>query len=104
MPLRERDIQKQITDHLSYRHIFWYRQNTGAMTGEYKGKKRFVRFSTPGAPDIVCVRAGLFIGIEVKEPGGVQSKDQVKFENELTMAGGKYILAHSLEDVLKEIG
>ena len=97
--LLEKDIQKQIADWLTLRGIFWYRNNTGAVAGEYKGRKRFIRFGSAGAPDIVCVIKGCYIGIEVKRPGGKQTPDQAAFQDQLILAGGNYVLAESLEDV-----
>jgi hypothetical protein len=46
---------------------------------------------------------GQFVGIEVKGYGGKQSPAQKEFQVNLMLAGGKYILAFNLEDVIKEI-
>lgn len=62
----------------------------------------FVRFGAPGSPDIICVVKGQCVGIEVKRPAGKQNKNQVKFQAELERAGGKYILAYSLDDVISQ--
>ena len=43
---------------------------------------------------------GKFIGIEVKSNSGKQSDAQKAFEDGLKRAGGTYILARSLEDVM----
>lgn len=59
-----------------------FRRNTGAMTGEYKGKKRFVRFAEKGQADIYGWIPGPDYGYavpfecEVKRPGGKLSKAQ----------------------------
>lgn len=99
--MKESDIQRQITDWLTLHRYFWYRQNSGAMAGSHKGKRWFVRFAKPGAPDIVCVINGIYVGIEVKNERGEQSQAQVDFEHELRRAGGIYVLARSLNDVIK---
>lgn len=101
----ERDIQKQIVDWLTLRGLFWRRNNTGASGPMFhKGKRRFVRYSSPGAPDIYVVHRGLYIAIEVKRPGGRQSEDQIAFMDELRTRGeGIYVLAYSLEDVIKAL-
>lgn len=78
--------------------LFFYRNNTGAFRGEYKGKRRFVRFGTPGAPDIVVVHKGRYVGIEAKRPGGKLSDDQRRFGAELEAAGGVYAIVASLDD------
>jgi hypothetical protein len=94
-PILEHDIQTAICEWLTLRRIFFYRQNAGGM----KKGKHFVRFAVKGAPDIVCVIKGCYIGIEVKRPGGKQTPDQAAFQDQLILAGGNYVLAESLEDV-----
>lgn len=96
----ERDIQRQILDYLTLKRVFHYRENTGAVAAESNGKKRFFRFGRPGCPDIVCIVKGQYIGIEVKAPKGVQSVVQRQFQTDLEMAGGKYLLVHSLEELM----
>lgn len=92
----EHDVQGQIMGWMTLKRIFFYRQNTGGM----KKGKHFVRFGVKGAPDIVAVLKGQYVGIEVKRPGGCQTLDQAAFETMLVMAGGKYILASCLKDVI----
>lgn len=59
-----------------------FRRNTGAMAGEYKGKKRFVRFAEKGQADIYGWIPERGLGYawpfecEVKRPGGKLSKAQ----------------------------
>ncbi len=77
--------------------VFHFRNNTGAMKTEHGG---FYRFGTPGSPDIICCVNGQFVGIEVKGPKGRQSPQQKEFEQALTKAGGRYILARSVDDVV----
>jgi hypothetical protein len=43
---------------------------------------------------------GIYVGIEVKTSKGRHSDNQKEFQKNLEAAGGKYILAYSLEDVL----
>lgn len=93
----EHEVQSAILDWLKVKRIFHYRQNTGGarLNGFH------VRFGVPGAPDIVAVVKGSFVGIEVKKRGESQSEKQKEFEINLNRAGGKYILAYALEDVIK---
>jgi hypothetical protein len=69
------------------------------MVSEYKGKVRFMRFGAVGSPDIICVVNGQFVGIECKAPKKYQTPNQKEFQQQLETAGGKYILAHDLDDV-----
>ena len=99
--MSEQDLLKQITDWLTLYRYFWYRNNVGAMSKENPdGKYRFIKFGRNGAPDLIVVDEGLFVGIEVKLNGKEQSRVQYQFQCDVERAGGRYIIAHSLEDVL----
>ncbi|HSY52436.1 MAG TPA: hypothetical protein VLC46_26785 [Thermoanaerobaculia bacterium] len=99
LPQKESEIQRLILDWLDAKRIFHYRQNSGA----FKEGTRFVRFGAVGAPDIVAVVKGTYVGIEVKAPRGHQTSSQRDFEAMLRMAGGVYVLARSLEEVEQAI-
>lgn len=90
-------ILKTCLASLEYASVFHYRNNTGAMVGEYKGKKRFIRYGVAGAPDIVAVWGGLFVGIECKSSDGRLSEDQKRFGAELEKAGGVYAIVRDIE-------
>lgn len=96
----ERDIQKVILDWLACIGVFAWRQNRGAMGGEYKGKRRFVRFGPPGQSDILGLIPphGRFLAIEVKRVGEDPTDDQQRFLDRVTAAGGLAFAAHSLEE------
>lgn len=75
--------------------MFW-RQNTGAV----KIEERFIRFGLKGAPDILGMIRGRFIGIEAKRLNrGRQSVDQRRWQRNCEAAGGVYILANSVDKV-----
>ncbi len=58
-----------------------------------------------GWPDITgLLPGGRFIGIECKAPGGRQSDLQKAIEAEIHKRGGIYVLARSIDDVVKGIG
>jgi hypothetical protein len=42
---------------------------------------------------------GQYVGIEVKAPKGRQSEHQREFQRKLEAAGGKYVLAYSIDEV-----
>lgn len=100
MASTEKATQKAILQYLEYKKIFFYRNNSGAMVIPTKTGSRFLRFGATGSPDIVCVIGGQYVGIEVKDIKGKLSEGQKDFKERLEKAGGKYILARSLEDVL----
>jgi len=84
--VKERDIRKQIQDYLRWTGWFVYYNLAGL--GSY-----------PGLSDLVAVKDGRVVHIEVKTPKGRQSDWQKRFQDRLEAAGGEYILARSVEDV-----
>jgi hypothetical protein len=94
MSSTEKQTQKLILEYLTKKNIFHWRQNGG--------RKGYIKFtSINGIPDIISIVDGVFVGIEVKDRLGRQSKAQVAFQKQLESAGGVYILAKSLDDVIE---
>lgn len=107
--MKESDTQKAILDYLAIKRIFHWRNNTGAT----KIGERFVRFGDKGSPDIFAVQiitfsggitGGQVYGIEVKsDTNGKQSEEQHNWQEHFEEAGGVYILARSLDDVIAHL-
>lgn len=98
----ESDVQKQILEYLAWKHIFVWRQNSGATVYEDKnGNQRFVRYaSINGISDIMGILPdGRLLAIEVKRVGKKPSDDQKKFLAAIKKNNGVAILAYSLDDV-----
>lgn len=72
---------------------YGYRQNSGAVVSEYKGKKRFIRYGEPGASDTVLVIRGVTIFCECKDETGKQSPEQKAWQAQVEEAGGVYVVA-----------
>ncbi|MEK6881206.1 MAG: hypothetical protein AABY22_16415 [Nanoarchaeota archaeon] len=102
-PLIEKEIQRLVLDYLTIKKFFHWRNNSGAMVSEYKGKKRFFRFGETGSPDIFALIKGTLYGIEIKSIKGKQNENQQEYEQRFKKAGGTYILAYSLEDVINKL-
>lgn len=119
----EKEIQESILEWLTLKRIFCFRQNTGALGVEdsrRKSGKRVVRFATPGCADIIGLMEarrvkgfdgaikyedhGRFLAIEVKSARGKQSLAQHSFQQAVERSGGLYILARSLDDVIRALG
>lgn len=97
--MTESDTQRTILDWLKLHRVLHWRNNVGgAKLGGY-----FVKFGVPGLPDIFAIRGGKIYGIEVKAAKGRQSQLQHDFQLDFTEAGGIYLLARSLEDVMEII-
>jgi Holliday junction resolvase len=88
MKVTETDIRRQIQDYLRIRgwFVFYILQGLGA----YKG-----------IPDLIAVKNGRVLFIELKTPRGRQSDYQKQFQADLEAAGGEYILCRGADDLQK---
>ena len=78
---------------------YFWRNNTGAVVSEYKGRKRFTRFGVPGMSDICGVLNGRAVFIECKTATGKLSENQITFGEQVTRAGALYAVVRSLEEL-----
>ena len=85
--LKESEIRAQVKEFLEWQgwFVFYHLQGLG---------------SYPGLPDLQAVKDGRTIYIEIKRPSGRQSDKQKKFQQDLEAAGGIYILAQKIDDLL----
>ena len=100
MKEKESDIQKSIIDYLTMKGHFFWRNNSGA-TKMPNG--RFVHFGLAGSPDIILIKDGWFVGLEVKTKGGRLSASQKEFQKKCSEHGAEYYVVRSIDDV-QEIG
>jgi hypothetical protein len=85
---------------LGDRHVFCWRNNTGAMALSDGG---YIAFGHVGSADIIgLLPTGRFLAIECKSAKGRQSEDQREFQAHVERNGGVYILAHSLAEMVTE--
>ena len=98
--VNERDVLSACMDILQMKRIFFYRQNSGALKTESGG---FVRFGTPGAPDIVLIVGGQYVGLEVKSSVDKQSESQRIFQAGLEEAGGLYWLVSDPQQLIEKL-
>ena len=104
--MKEIEIQKQILDYLIVKGYFHWRMPIGGVPQQNRGKMIFKKSPIKGFPDIMGVllnNPGKLFGIEVKTPIGKLSKDQKIVRDKFLEAGCVFIVARSLEDVIKEI-
>ena len=85
----EGELKKAIKTLLDEQGAFWSMIPGGA-------------YAKIGDPDMVVCYKGRYIAIEAKTPVGRQSNWQKLRQEQITAAGGLYILARSVEDV-KEV-
>lgn len=101
--MKETETQRAILEYLRLRGHFCFRVNNVPATYiDRHGSRQFRKMPTygmKGIPDIVLIHQGTFYGIECKSPTGKLSLDQIEFGRRCIAAGGKYIVAKSLDDV-----
>lgn len=93
----EHEIQTAIIQYLTAKKIFMWRNNTGMIQTQ---DNRFMRFGQVGSADIIAIHGGICYGIEVKSSTGKLSEAQEAWGNRLAQAGGVYVIARSVDDVM----
>ena len=108
MRQKESEIQSGIIDFLSILEeqgkLFFQRTNNTTVYDPVG--KRFRSLSKgqkKGFPDILVLKKGKAIGIEVKTSIGKQSKEQKAIEKSFIKQGMEYYVVRSIEDVIKEL-
>lgn len=105
----ESQIETSICHYLRIKgYFFWKQPQAGYFAGKQKDGHwigSFRRHVNPycrrGVPDLILVKNGQFIGLEVKTPTNRQTLEQVDFQYDLEKNGGKYFVVRSIEDVEK---
>jgi len=99
----ESAIVKACCDYLAAKRYFWWRQNNGGVYNVKKASFMKNPNTRKGVPDIFALgrTKGSFIAIECKTSVGRQSPDQKNFEVSWGLTGGVYILARSVDDLIK---
>jgi hypothetical protein len=103
MAQKESEVQSAILEYLTLRGHFVLRLNN--IPGFYLdagGNKRFRKmgkYVRRGLADILIIRTGEPIFIEVKSETGKLSEEQHAFGRDVVKAGGMYIIARSIDDV-----
>lgn len=98
----EGEIVAAICDYLALKKRFFYRNNNTPIYDAQRQRFRAMpKYTMRGIPDIVCVKDGRYVGIEVKTDKGALSEHQHEFGRSLMLAGGDYLIARSVDDVIK---
>lgn len=86
--LTETDIRRQVRDYLRIRgwFVFHILQGLGCYLG---------------VTDLIAVRDGRTVFIELKTKTGKQSDYQKQFQADLEAAGGEYILCRGIDDLME---
>jgi len=102
---KERDIQKTCIEWLNtLPGVSVWRRNVGAMEGEHKGVKRWVRFGEKGEADICGIGPfGTYISIEVKGSLGKLRDDQIQWLAMIKSRGGIAFAVNSVESCVSQM-
>ena len=95
----EKKIQAEILEYLRGNH----RKSKQGIGGWWINNHGGDPYMPRGIPDITGCYHGKFAAIEVKRPGETPTTIQKKTMGEIEAAGGKVIVAYSLDDVVKMI-
>jgi hypothetical protein len=100
----ESDVLRAVLDYAFRIGAYAWRNNTGAIKAQYKGRDRYIQFSEVGAADVFCIYRGQFIAIECKTETGRQSDEQKAWQMQIERAGGTYVLCRpsNWEQVISE--
>ena len=92
--MTEHEVQKEILDYLKRIRLYHWRNNTG--------RRGTVSYGFLGSADILGILSnGRFLAVECKSDTGKQSDLQKEFQLNIEANNGLYILARSIEDVIK---
>jgi hypothetical protein len=97
----EKEIQKTILDYLTLRSIFHYKHNNSGIYKPATGS--YIPSQSKGAPDIICIIEGRYVGLEVKTPKGKLSEDQAEFHRQIIKAGGIVFTVRSLDEAIEAV-
>ena len=101
LEVKETEIQNAICEYLAVkRHFFWRSNNTGVYDPTRKIFRAMPKYAKHGVPDIIVIRDGFFIGLEVKTPKGRLSEHQKTFHKECKEVGGEIYTVRSIDDVI----
>ena len=103
--MSESEILRDIEEYLQYlknQGKIWYMRCNSGMAYLGSGKHRYaVKLAPEGTADLLVLNDTRVIWIEVKDEKGKQSEAQVEFQKEIEALECEYIIARSLDDVVK---
>lgn len=107
--MKESEIQSGIIDFLAVLEgqgkLFFQRtNNTTVYDPKWKQFRRLAKGQKKGFPDILILKSGRTIGIEIKTSTGRQSKEQKLIEQNFIEQGMEYYVVRSIEDVINILG
>lgn len=102
MKVSEKQIQDSIIDWLNWNGWLALRLKNVPTPIHQEGKIAAFRKgdpSTDGIADILALKTGQCVWLEVKRPSGKQTPNQIEFEKKVKKAGGEYYVVRSIDEV-----
>lgn len=101
----EKQIENLILNYLRAKGFYaWKNQSIGVFDPVKKiYRKSNNRHHIKGVSDIIALKHGKAVFIEVKSKTGRPSQEQIVFMNNIKSVGGIAFIARSIEDVLNEL-
>ena len=101
----EKELENLLLEYLSRTGWFCWKNQT---VGIYNAKKKCYQMpnsphALKGVSDIVAIKRGRVLFIEVKTLKGKQSEHQKEFERNLKTMGGNYLLIRSLKELKEQL-
>jgi hypothetical protein len=98
--MKESEAQAAILDYLALRGVFAIRLNNQPIYDPKRGIFRSLPKHTPkGLADILAIKNGRTVFVEVKGEKGRLSDDQLEFQKRCILADVEYVVAKGIEDV-----
>lgn len=100
----EKEVQNSICEYLTLKKYFFWRNNTMPVFSRNNAGKMAFRsmgkYAMKGLPDIIIIKNGKFIGVEVKRQGITALRpEQEKFKSLCADNNAYYMVVHSLEEL-----
>lgn len=92
----ERDILRYLND--GGRCYAWKVHSVGMFDSSSGNYRKSSPFAINGISDVIAIRAGQVLFLEIKTPSGKQSVDQIKFMTAVRSKGGVYEVLTSVDD------
>ena len=74
-------------------------------SGSFEVDGRYVRASFKGCSDIIgMLKGGRWLAVECKSAKGKETSDQAAFGATVAKDGGLYVVARSVDDVMRALG
>lgn len=104
--MSEAMIQRAVCQHLTLRKrpgVAWFAVPNGGSRDRREAARMKGEGVKAGAPDLVIVADGRFLGLELKTEAGRLSSQQHQIHGEIKLAGGEVAVAFGLDEALKQL-